>query len=180
MVPARRNRRWLWFFVAVFVLTVAAIVILVRFNLALQLKPETLEAAWNRWKEKGPASYVLVYTKDLPGQDTETYEVRVEHGRTVFAALNGRPMEARLFPRYGMNALFDDLDAFLKLARKPGAPRTYLVASFDPADGHVERYIRSVTGRREGFEINVRRERVEINVRELRPLSAGQVGKPGE
>ena len=175
MAPARRNRRWLWFFVVVFVLAVAATVTLIRINMALQLKPEALDAAWALWKEKGPPSYVLVYTRSVPGSDTETYLVRVRDGKTVFASLNGMPLEDRLYPRYGMDALFGDLDDFLRLAHKPGAPRTYLVAGFDPEDGHIYRFVRSVSS-----VMGRTHERVEINVQELRPLGPGEADSKKE
>jgi hypothetical protein len=164
MVPARRSRRWVWFFVAVSVLAVAAIIIQVRVNQALQLKPEALEKAWALWKEKGPADYELVYTVQKPGAEADKIEVRVRHKKTVGLTINGRPAEARLFAYYGMDELFNQISEFLRKDAEPGKPRAYVRGEFDPQDGHIEKFVRSVMGTQ---------ERVEIHVLELRPLAKG-------
>src|SRR5262249_11523051 len=59
--PARRNRGWVWFFVALAGLTLLGITINWRFNLGQQLKREQLEEARADWKKNGAASYDLEY-----------------------------------------------------------------------------------------------------------------------
>jgi hypothetical protein len=49
--PAKKNRRWIWFFVVVFTMAVAATAVLIAFNLRQQLKPEQLAAARRLWRE---------------------------------------------------------------------------------------------------------------------------------
>jgi uncharacterized membrane protein len=90
--PAKKNRRWIWFFVVVFVLALLATVVLVVFNLQQQLKPEQLSAARKLWSEKGPRDYTMTYTTRV-NEETELdrYWVQVRGGRVVLAKYNGQP-----------------------------------------------------------------------------------------
>jgi hypothetical protein len=54
-----------------------------------------------------------------------------------------------------MNALFHFIEVFMEHDQKPGQPRTFTKATFDPTDGHIVRYIRRVTGTNERLEIKV-------------------------
>jgi hypothetical protein len=156
-----RNRNWVWFFVVLALLALAAVGISTAYNLRQQLRPDALENAQALWKEKGPASYVLEYTKTIG--EPETFVVKVRHRRTVSVMLypgdrvqgNGHSLEPRLFPYYGMDALFDDMARYLKMDAEPGAPRAMNRAVFDPQDGHLLDYVRSVsqTGQRVHIEV---------------------------
>jgi hypothetical protein len=162
MSAPRRNRGWLWFMLLTFGLAAVACTALVVYNLRQQLKPEDLDKAWALWKEKGPADYDLIYTVGKLGSATEKYVVKVRSKKTEFVSLNGKPLEDRLLPYYGMDELFGQLSEFLRRDVEPGKPRVYCRAVFDPEDGHVCWYVRSVMGKQ---------ERLEINVLELRPMA---------
>jgi hypothetical protein len=159
------NRRWIWYFVVVGCLTVLATTILVVYNLGQQLKPEQLEAARNLWEAKRPADYVLTYTK--LGSATGTFVVTVRKGKVVSANMlqkvikDGKAelveeqLEPRLYRSYDMDGLFNDIERFLDLAAKKDSPRTYLVATFDPRNGQLLRFVRRVMGTSERIEIDV-------------------------
>jgi hypothetical protein len=160
----RRNRNWIWFFAAVAVLAVVAILLLryasIRFG-QVRLTPERLEEARKLWEEKGPISYELVYTKRLGRNDPEKYVVRVRNGVPESVTRNDKPMEKRLYEDYTMTALFRDLWGFLKEDEKPGAARTTTWARFDDEDGHVQSYGRLASSNQAD---------VEVQVEELRKL----------
>jgi hypothetical protein len=163
MPPPRRSRRWLWFFLTVLVLAVAATVTLITYNLKQQLKAEDLDAAWALWKTQRPAAYEMIYTVQR-GEDQreDRIEVRVRGDRTESLKLNGQEQEPRLRSYYGMDELFGQISELLRKDAEPGKPRVYCRAVFDPADGHLWWYVRRVMGSR---------ERLEIKVVELRPLA---------
>ena len=152
-----RSRNWIWFFAVLAFLGVLAVTILGVYNLRQQLKPEQVEAARSLWEEKGPRSYDLEYTVVKPGSAEELYLVQVRGRRTVKVTLNGRPLEERLYRDYGMGALLDQIDAFLEHDARPESPRTFAKALFDPGDGHLVHYVRSVRVNREHLEITVTR-----------------------
>lgn len=151
---SQRSRGWVWFFVLLAVLTVTSIAVQLWFNLQQQLTPEHLAAARALWKAKGPSDYDLEYTKK--GSATGYFRVQVRGGKVVSAAMDGQPLEARLYSFYDMPGLFDDIERFLDLDRSPGSRRTFTKATFDPEDGHLLHYIRSVTSTRQRVEISVR------------------------
>jgi len=59
-----KNRGWIWFFVVLTLLGVAAVGINLAYNLREQITPEQVQAARQLWEEKGPKNYDLVYTKE--------------------------------------------------------------------------------------------------------------------
>jgi hypothetical protein len=174
----RRSHRWIWFFVVVVGLTVAAVAILWIYNLKQQLTPEKLAAAWKQWKEKGPANYDMKYqVKYNEEENTVTYTVRVRHGEVEYAEPDDRPLEKKQ-GYYGMPALFSFIKRFLEMDEpglmirleesgrtvikrlpvvdaKPRSPRTFTVATFDADDGHLIHYVRRVMGTTERVEITV-------------------------
>ncbi len=149
----RPNGRWIWFFAILAVMAVIFITILVRFNLAQQLTAEKLAAARRLWDERGPKDYDLEYVEQ--GNISATYTVRVRGGKVIYAEPDERPLSVKQ-AYYGMNALFDFLEDFLRRDSQPGRPRPFAVASFDQRDGHLLHYVRAVQGTRERLEINVR------------------------
>jgi hypothetical protein len=164
-VAAARNRNWVWFFVAVGVLAVVAIVVLryatQRFG-RLLLTKERLEAARKLWDEKGPKDYELSYDVKRAGSDkADVRVVRVRGGKTEFVSDNGIALGADKFSFYGMPAMFAELWDFLKENDKTGQPKATLWAIFDEDDGHVKSYGRRGPGGQGG---------VELTVTELKPL----------
>ena len=165
--PVSRPRGWVWFFVALAALTVVAITLNWQFNLSQQLRREQLNAARADWKRHGPVDYDLEFAKE--GSVTGTYSVRVRKGKVVSATLDGRSLEPRLYPTCHMDALFDDIERFLEMDQQPGSPRAYNVAAFDVHDGHLLRYVRSVSSTG---------QRVDIRVNSLTPVAAGGTEPP--
>lgn len=164
MPVMRTNRRWIWFFLALIVLSVTAVTSLIVFNLRQQLKPEQLAAARQLWAENKPTSYQLAYTiKKGTEAKAESFVVRVRDGKVVSVSLDGRPLEKRLFAYYGMDALLDFINDSLESDAKPGRPRTFTRGVFDPANGALRGYVRRVMGGS---------ERVEITVDSLVPLQS--------
>ena len=165
-MPPHRHYGWVWYFAVLAVLTVAAISILIWYNLRQQLKPEQLAEAKALWKKNRPSNYDLTYTKK--GSATGTFALEVRNGKVVSVTLDGRPitrddrpLDPSLYSRYDMTGLLDDIDQFSRLDAEPGRPRTFTVAVFDPEDGHLIHYVRRVMGSTERIEINVQLERVE-------------------
>jgi hypothetical protein len=159
----RRTLNWIWFFAVLGFLAVAAVGINAVYNVQLQLTPLSLEQARQLWEKNGPRDYDLEYAKTLgtgpESVSTETLVVKVRNGKTVAVEGNvfideGRNKEL-FYSRYGMDALFDDLDAFLKADARPGSPRAFNRARFAPGDGHLLDYVRSVsaTGQRIHIEV---------------------------
>jgi hypothetical protein len=148
-----RPRKWVWFFLLLGTLAVAGVGIEVWSNLQQQLTPEKLAVARALWAEKGPRDYELDYevkrgdTPDPSPRVGEKYTVRVKDGK---ADSPPRPGE------FGsMDDLFDWIDARQRADQQPGSPRAFVKPTFDPADGHVEHYVRSVMATRERIEISV-------------------------
>jgi hypothetical protein len=163
-----RSRGWIWFFVILSVLAIAAITGNIVYNLWQQLKPEQLATARALWDAKKPSNYDMEYTQ--AGATPGTFTVEVRDGKIVSAARDGQPLDERLYGYYDMNGLFNSIDQFMEIDQKPGAPRTFTKATFDASDGHVIRYIRRVMGTNERLEINVKLRSGE-NVR--KPLADG-------
>jgi hypothetical protein len=154
MTPPGGRRAWVWYFVLLAVLTVTSITVLIRFNLGQQLTLAKLAEARARWETNGPKSYDIALQKR--GTIEEIQRVEVRDGKVVWAIVNGRPLEPRLYAYSDMPALFDFIEDFLKLDSEPGKRRTFCTAAFDPGDGHVVHFVRRVMGTTERIEITVK------------------------
>ncbi|GIW80546.1 MAG: hypothetical protein KatS3mg105_2353 [Gemmatales bacterium] len=150
--PIKKNRIWIWYFVLLGILSVALTGFLIAFNLKQQLTLEDLHRARRLWEEKGPKDYDMTYKKIM--ERSEVFEVKVRGGNVVSVTLDGRPISGDL-KYHSMRALFGYIERFLEMDAKPNSPRTYTVATFDEEDGHLRRYIRSVTATRHRVEIVV-------------------------
>src|ERR1051326_4131359 len=154
---ARAGRSWIWFFVALLVLTLTAIFVQIWYNAGQQLTWQRLEAAEQLWKERGPADYDLDYSvKKL--DNTENYHAEVRHKTVVAASLNSQGMEERLLAYQDMPHLFGYIERFWQQDHDEGkraSPRTFVTAVFDAQDGHLLHYVRSVMTTRERVEITV-------------------------
>lgn len=139
------NRRWIWYFAILAALAVAAVVGLIAYNIQQQLTPEKLAAAKAQWEQKGPRDYRLVYRKS--GNVTDQTELEVRAGKTIKVTVREQDkqldLEPRLYPHYGMDALFGDLQRFLEMKSEAGSRRRFLRADFDPNDGHITRFVLS-------------------------------------
>ena len=179
MPPPQQSYRWVWYFVVLAVLTIAACTILVWYNLRQQLKKEDLQAARALWNKNRPPDYDLTYTKR--GSASGTFFVKVRGGKVVDVTLDGReitqndkPLDPSRYARYDMTALMDDIETFLEEDDEPGRPKIYSVATFDPTDGHLIRYVRRVMGTSERIEINVQLKKLGQPEASNRPLPMAQ------
>ncbi len=153
-VSPRRRRRWLWLFLAA-ALTLAILLGLMVRNLNQPMPLEQLQAARQQWRQQKPPHYLLTYQVKRRAEKPDFYSVTVEHGRVTAVTVNGLPQPPERFHFYGMEALFGYLQQFQDLDAKPGRPRTFTRAKFDPHDGHLLWYVRQILGENEGQEIVV-------------------------
>jgi hypothetical protein len=152
----KRNRAWIWVFVTMFGLAIIGSVVLIRFNQEQQLNPEQLEAAHKVWREKGPADYTITYKiKRNEEPEDDHYEVTVRGGKVVASKYNGRDEEPRLFLYRGMEALFQNVERFMREDSEKGRPKTFVRALFDEKNGAIVWYVRRVMGSRQREEITV-------------------------
>jgi len=148
-----KNKRWLWFFLVVIVLGLAAVSSLIAFNWSRQLKPDELAAARLHWGQRGPRSYQLTYVIKIGLDEQATsYVVRVRDGRVVSASVNGLPEKRQRFGYYGMEALFDYMGDFLENDAKLRR-RIYIHGVFDPQTGALREFVRRVMGGNERVKI---------------------------
>lgn len=160
-----QSRRWVWFFAVLALLAGAGITIPIVYNsLRQQLTREELDAAVQRWQERGPRSYNFRYVVKRVDAEPDVYQSEVRNGRVVSAYHNGRRLEPDKSLWHDMEHRFSDIRGFMDEDAKPGKPRVFVTAQFDATDGRLLQYIRSVTGTRQG---------IEIDVHEVKPVSEG-------
>ncbi|HZV05320.1 MAG TPA: hypothetical protein VE999_09580 [Gemmataceae bacterium] len=179
VLPPRRSRRWIGFFLILAVLSTGAIVVPFVYNLRMQLRPEQLAEARQRWQENAPANYDLEYLirTTHAGQEEESqYRVLVRGGRAVLIVDNGDvvyldpslalvagPSILASLPadagQYGVPALFARIEATLRQDEAAGR-RSFATAQFDPKDGHPFHYVHREQGTKERVEWNVKMTRM--------------------
>jgi hypothetical protein len=168
-VPIKKdNYGWLVFFIFLVVASALAAGIMIGFNRMIQLTPEMLETAMQRWKQKGPRNYRMVYTKQLNEEQRVTkFVVTVRAGKVEEVLMNGKPLEpdpeTHHDPRiyHSMNQLFNDIDRFMNIDARPNQPKVFVTADFDEQTGALRRYVRRVMGTTQRIELRV------IEVKEL-------------
>jgi hypothetical protein len=167
-VPGRRSRGWIWFYLILGVLAIAAVAVLWVYNVKQQLTPEQLAAARKLWEAKRPRNYDLTWTKE--GSASGTFVVIVRGGEVQSVTMKQdvvekgeaktrtTPLPERLYRRHDMEGLFEDLQGFLKIKEEPkNRNRIFLHATFDPEDGHLEGYIYSNPENRQRIKVIVQR-----------------------
>jgi hypothetical protein len=166
--PIKKNDGWIYFFVFIIVSSIGVAGFMIWFNLSIQLKPEQLEAARQLWKKNGPKSYNMVYTKRLNEEEkVDKFVVEVRDEKVTKVLLNGRALakdaESDSDPRiyHSMDVLLRDVQRFMDIDQKPGAPKVYVTAIFEPDTGALRRYIRRVMGTRLRIEMHVTIEAIE-------------------
>jgi len=142
------------------------------FNLRQQVTLPDVYAAEEHWGSKGPSNYDMEYVfKTI--DNTDKYRVQVRFGRVVSARRNDQPLEPAQYRYCSMPYLFEIVEDYLRLDSKESAPRTFAVATFDPVDGHLIHYVRSVmptwdfakgAARPDQPSSGAKRERQEITV----------------
>jgi hypothetical protein len=169
-MSARREKNYLWvcFFVFIILASVGVACFMIWFNNRMQLKPEQLEAARQRWKQDGPGDYRLTISKRINEQDlVETFVVTVRDRKVIDVRLNGerlRDEDNQPFPPgherlqyYSMEYLMRDIEVFLDQDAKAGV-KNYNVAIFDEKTGGLRKYVRRVMGTRQRVEEDVKIE----------------------
>lgn len=177
VLPPRRSRRWIGFFIVLAVLAGVAVSVPLIYNLSIQLRPEQLAEARRRWLEHATPNYdleCLIRTTSGTQQEERTYLVQVRGGRVVLVVDNGEavylnPSLAGVAglgvlalsedPRhFGVTALFDEIEAALRKDEKEGR-RSFASAQFDPRDGHPFHYVHRVRSTKERVEWNIKMTR---------------------
>lgn len=176
----RRTRRWVVFFALLAVMAAAGVVLPIVYNLGLQLKPEQVAAARERWRAHGTGDYELDYRVKIDGTPQAgeyDYAVQVRGGKVVFVGCNGvvlwiepaaalaAGLAARAPPpedvrAYGVEAIFREIETALRQDAESGNRRTYATASFDARDGHPTHYVHRVGGTKERVEWTIKLTRV--------------------
>jgi hypothetical protein len=155
-----RNRNWIWYFVVLVVLGVAAAAIPLFYNQYQQLTLPVLQAARERWEQQGPKNYIMEYFKE--GNSDGFFVVTVRDGKAVSVIAKskpddpGRPLEARQLGHYDMFGIMDDIERFLEMDAQPGAPAVFNQATF-AENGQLLRYRRRVPATNFSQRITVQR-----------------------
>jgi hypothetical protein len=165
-VQPRRSRAWIGYFVALVVLGCVALLAPVIYNLSIQLTPDQLATARQRWAQHGPRDYDLDYSvKRYPDPRPDVYHVEVRGGQAVRVLCN-RQAQLLADPATGLllgavagvfreddshrqtvEGIFDHLHGLVTRTTGRAAPsRDYCTASFDPTDGHPLHFIHRVAG----------------------------------
>lgn len=168
--PSRKNYAWIGYFAFLLVASVGVTAFMIWFNYRVQLKPEQLEAARELWKQSGPKSYNMIYTKEIgTGGRKETFVVKVRNRIVEEVRMNEKPLvansdgEQENDPRiyHSMDNFYRDLMKFMECDQKPDAKKVYVTANFDEKTGAVLRYIRYVMGTPDRVELNITLEAVQ-------------------
>lgn len=160
------------------VLAGVAISVPLIYNLSIQLRPEQLAEARQRWQQHALPYYdleCLIRTTNDGQQEERAYLVQVRGGRVVLIVDNGEVvyLDASLTGvaglgvpalssedprRYGVPALFDEIEAALHQDELAGR-RNFATAQFDPQDGHPFHYVHRVRSAKERVEWNIKMTR---------------------
>jgi hypothetical protein len=172
---SRRSHRWIGFFVVLAVLAAVAIVVPLVYNLSIQLRPEQLTEARQRWRDQAPSTYDLEYlvrTSNADQEEERAYLVQVREGRVVLVVCNSDvvyldpslacsaglgvlALSSENPNQYSVPALFDAIETTLRQDESAGR-RNFATAQFDPKDGHPFHYVHGVRGTKERVEWNVK------------------------
>lgn len=159
--PRRRSRRWIGFFVVLAILAVVAVVVPLLYNLRIQLRPEQLAEARQRWRANALTDYNMEFLSQnrRDGQEERShYRTLVRSGRVVavidldqgeviyldpslmmVAGTAASALSSDDPSRYDMPALFDEIETALRQSAT-AERHSYIKADFDK-DGHLSHYV---------------------------------------
>ncbi len=158
MRSEKRPRGWIWFFIALAVLGTAAVTLPLLYNLSIQLRPEELTAARQRWEKNGLRDYDLQFQEKITqnGEQTESnWFVEVRDGRPTEVTRDDQKLPASDYPNVTVEGQYAEIERGFQLDQAEGARRNYATAAFDQRDGHPVHYVRRVRGSGDRLEWNV-------------------------
>jgi hypothetical protein len=169
--PSPKGRSWIWYFVAVALLGVILLgwlwlYVQQQLEPGQQLHLEQLAAARSKWKGSDIKDYQMLYTVTRGGEGggRDRFFVVVKGGKVQSVVMNGdQHLPPEQYDYRSMDGLFNDIDRFLHIDAKEGAPQTFCRGYFDADDGHLTRFVRRVVGTKES---------VDIRVEEFKPSAA--------
>jgi hypothetical protein len=166
-VPQRRASAWLWWGGAIALgVAIAIAMVLIRQRIADPTPPltsERFDAAWERWRSKGPGDYEIQVR--VTGSQPATYRVLVGDGEAQEAFRNGQPLQQhRTFETWSVPGMFSTIEADLtrqqgKASAGVSPARMTLRAEFDPEFGYPRKYRRIEWG--QGIEVHWEVEKFE-------------------
>ncbi len=125
------------------------------------LTEQSLQEAATRWDANGPGLYRVIIEMKGGRVEAGVFDSLVRAGHVVSLRRNGQVILPDRAEDYSIRGLFRMLEQELALAQQPsllGAPPGYavhLLARFDPDNGRLERYRRTVTGVDNNIEIAI-------------------------
>ncbi len=151
------KKTWIYYFVVLAVLGTLAIVIPILYNLSLQLTPEQVREAKEKWNRKGPSDYDLRQEVKIDMQKkADIYEAKVRDGVIIEAKCNGREISKSEVNVLTVPEFFELIERGLELDQVPDQRKNYAVAYFEKHLGYPARYIRRKRGSKERLEINMK------------------------
>src|SRR5262249_3505867 len=116
-----------------------------------------LPLAWQHWQEARTQLWEgnLEANFTAPPHATLKFAVRVRSRQVAGVSCNEQALAAELWRFYDMPALLAAIERRLELDRQPGGGRVFCIAAFDPQDGHLLRYVRSLSRTEEKVQITV-------------------------
>jgi hypothetical protein len=158
-----RRDNWIWYMIALVLVAGALLLWLGLFiqqklESGNQLKIDEVRAALERWRQKGPKDYDLIYEVKRSGQGKpDMYYVEVRGGKGQRVVLNGTTeLTADHFDNHTMFGLFRDIERFLQHDSQSGKPATFCRGWFSGDDGRLILFVRRVVGSSEAVEIEVK------------------------
>ena len=154
----RVSRRWVWYFLLLAAMSATAITLPIVYNLSLQLRPDDLAAARQRWKANGPRDYDLQFQEKITehGESSDSeWVVKVRDDKVTAVTCDGETLPAASYPELTVDGQFEVIEKGLQLDLATGMRRNYATAAFDLGDGHPTHYVRRVRGSGDRLEWNV-------------------------
>jgi len=139
-------------------MSAAAITLPIIYNISLQLRPEELASARQRWKANGPRDYDLQFQEKITehGESSDSeWVVKVRDGKVTVVTCDSETLPAADYPDLTVDGQFAVIEKGLQLDLATGVRRNYATAAFDLGDGHPTHYVRRVRGSGDRLEWNV-------------------------
>jgi Family of unknown function (DUF6174) len=174
-----KRESWLWFFVPLLALTAAGIVIPIVYNLRLQLKPEQLAQARERWRQSGTQDYDLDYSARYDAEpEADEVFVKVRGGKVVRVVKNDQMLcfgdtaglalglTVLALPSADLSSqtvegFFDQMESWMRHDAETIGHRNYATATFHATDGHPIRFVHRDSRTKERLEYQLKLTRAK-------------------